>query len=375
MLRYLTAGESHGKALSAILDGIPAGLALNEEIINIDLARRMAGYGRGARMAIEKDKAEITAGIRHGKTIGSPIGLIIWNKDYKIDELPDVLNPRPGHADLSGILKYDFDDARSVLERASARSTAAIVAVGAIAKLLLSQYGIKFFSHVTMLGGITADVEHISFDGISVMAERSSLRCVDSDAEKRMKILIDDAKENGDTLGGVFEVVALGLPVGLGSYSQWDERLDGAIARAVMAIQAVKAVSIGDGIINADKPGSRTHDAIYYNEDSKQYFRKTNRAGGLEGGITNGEPLIVSGFMKPIATLMKPLESVNIKTKEKSFSATERADVTAVPACAVIAEAAIAIEVASIFLKKFGGDSVSEIQRNYTGYLNRLKEK
>ncbi len=373
MLRYMTAGESHGKAMMAVLDGVPAGLKMDPGFIDKELARRMVGYGRGKRMAIEKDKADIIAGCRKGRTIGSPVGLVVRNKDFRIDKLPDVISPRPGHADLGGILKHGFKDCRDVLERASARETVVRVAVGAVAKLILKEFAIRIVSHVTSIGKVEANVSDLVFDDIWRLSERSDLRCADKKAAARMRKEIDKAAKKGDTLGGVFEVIAEGVPPGLGSYAQWDRRLDGALARSVMAVPAVKAVSIGKGIECADLFGSMTHDVIRYNKSRKIFTRVTNNAGGLEGGVTNGSPVVVRGFMKPIATLGAPLESVNIKTKKRSAAATERADVTAVAACGVVAESAVAFEIASAFMEKFGGDSMLEINRNFKGYKDQLK--
>jgi chorismate synthase len=348
MLRYMTAGESHGKGLLSIIDGMPAGLKIDEKFINAELKRRMGGYGRGKRMSIEDDKAEMIAGCRKGTTIGSPIGIMVGNKDHTIDELPDVKCPRPGHADLAGLLKFGFKDARSVLERASARETAARVAAGAVAKLFLKEFKIEVSSNVTMVG--------------------------QAKDEKSIREEIDKAKEAGDTLGGSFEVVAEGVPAGLGSYAQWDRRLDGALARAVMSIPAVKAVSIGDGIESAGRKGSETHDAITYNAKTKGFERASNNAGGIEGGITNGSPVVVNGFMKPIATLREPLKSVDVDTKKEALAATERSDVSAVTACSVVAESSIALEIASAFLEKFGGDSLQQVRKNYEAYLESLKK-
>jgi chorismate synthase len=371
----MTAGESHGKGLMAILDGIPAGLKMDEKFINKELARRMHGYGRGKRMSIEKDTVKVIAGCRKGVTIASPVGLVIENVDHKIDELPAVKCPRPGHADLAGIQKYGFTDARDVLERASARETAIRVAVGAVAKLMLKEFGIEVLSHVTMIGGVEARTEGLSFSQIAKRSDAatSSLRCADKKAEKLMRKEIDKAQKAGDTLGGSFEVMVEGLPPGLGSYRQWDRRLDGALARSVVSIPAVKAVSIGSGIECSARKGSQTHDAIRYDSAKKTFVRLSNNAGGLEGGVTNGALLIVKGFMKPIATLRDPLESVNIDSKKKSAAATERSDVAAVAACGVVAEAAVALEIASAFLEKFGGDSIKEIGRNYEGYKKQVK--
>ncbi|RKY42201.1 MAG: chorismate synthase [Candidatus Makaraimicrobium thalassicum] len=374
MLRYMTAGESHGKGIMAVLDGMPAGLAMDEDFINEELSRRMIGYGRGKRMSIEKDRVDIIAGCRRNLTIGSPVGMMIRNRDHSIDELPDVKCPRPGHADLAGIQKYGLKDARDVLERASARETAARVAVGAVAKLILKEFGMRILSHVTMIGAIEARTEGLSFDELWKLAGGSDLRCADKEAAKRMRAEIDRAREAGDTVGGSFEVIAADIPPGLGSYAQWDRRLDGALARSVMAIPAVKAVSIGSGIESAAKKGSQTHDAIAYDDAGKRFVRSSNSAGGLEGGVTNASSVVIRGFMKPIATLCTPLKSVDIDTKKESTAATERADVTAVPACGVVAESAVAFEIASAFLEKFGGDSMAEVRRNYRAYMEHLRQ-
>ncbi len=377
MLRYMTAGESHGKGMMAIIDGVPAGLGMDVKFIDSELLRRMHGYGRGGRMAIEKDTVEIVAGCRKGRTIGSPIGILVNNKDYKIDELPDVTCPRPGHADLAGIQKYGFSDARDVLERASARETVVRVAVGAVAKLILKEFGIRVLSHVTMIGGVAADVTGLSFDDILKLADpdASEVRCADRRAEKLMCGRIDKAREDGDTLGGSFEVIADGVPPGLGSYVQWDRRLDGALARAVMAIPAVKAVSIGSGIESSGNRGSAVHDPIAYDKGKRSFVRGSNNAGGLEGGVTNGSQVVISGFMKPIATLKTPLKSVDINTKQESSAATERSDVSAVASCGVVASAVVAIEIVSALLEKFGCDSMNEVCKNHTMYVEGLKKK
>ncbi|MBU1656890.1 MAG: chorismate synthase [Candidatus Omnitrophica bacterium] len=377
MLRYMTAGESHGKGMMAIIDGVPAGLGVDIKFINDELLLRMHGYGRGGRMTIEKDEVDIIAGCRKGRTIGSPIGMLVGNKDYKIDELPDVTCPRPGHADLAGIQKYGFRDARDVLERASARETVVRVAVGAVAKLILKEFGIRILSHVTMIGGVSARVTGLSFDDILKLAdpEKSKVRCVDRKAEKLMCEKIDKAREDGDTLGGSFEVIADAVPPGLGAYAQWDRRLDGALARAVMAIPAVKAVSIGSGIKSSGNAGSMVHDPITYDKEERSFVRGTNNAGGLEGGLTNGSQVVISGFMKPIATLKAPLRSVDISTKQESFAATERSDVSAVASCGVVASAVVAIELAAALLEKFGNDSMNEIRENHAAYIEGLKKK
>jgi len=374
MLRYMTAGESHGKGMMAILDGVPAGLVMDEDFINKDLARRMVGYGRGKRMSIEKDMVDIVAGCRRNMTIGSPVGMLVYNKDYKINELPDVKCPRPGHADLAGIQKYDLKDARDVLERASARETVARVAVGAVAKMILKEVGMRILSHVVALGEVEAKTEDLSFDELWELSEASDLRCACPDASKHMRKVIDKAAETGDTLGGSFEVIVDGVPPGLGSYAQWDKRLDGALARSVMSIPAVKAVSIGRGIESSGSKGSETHDEIVYDSVKGIFDRLSNNAGGIEGGMTNGLPVMVKGFMKPIATLGEPLRSVDIDTKTESSAATERADITAVAACGVVAEAAVAFEIASAFLEKFGGDSMAEAKRNYRAYVEHLHQ-
>jgi chorismate synthase len=375
MLRYLTAGESHGKGLIALIDGVPAGLGLKSKDIDIDLKKRMKGYGRGGRMAIEADKSEIIAGCRKGRTIGSPVGILIKNRDFKIDVLPDVFNPRPGHADLAGMMKYAFRDARNVLERASARETAARTAAGSVAKVFLREFGIKVISHVLSVGRIKAGSGKLSFSEVEKMVKRyGRLNCADRNAEKLMCREIDRAKAGGDTLGGSFEILAEGVPPGLGSYSQWDRRMDSSLAGAVMSIPAVKAVSIGRGIEASFETGSAVHDVIMYGKTKKSFSRLTNNAGGVEGGVTNGETLIVRGFMKPIATLASPLGTVNVKTKRKSSASTERSDVCAVGACSVVAEAVVAFEVAAAFIEKFGSDSMSEIKRNYSSYLEELKK-
>jgi chorismate synthase len=375
MLRYMTAGESHGKGLLALIEGVPAGLKLDGRNIDSELKRRMKGYGRGKRMSIESDKAEIISGCRKGRTIGSPVGIFIRNRDFKIDSLPDVLDPRPGHADLAGVMKYSFTDARDVLERASARETASRVAAGAIARTFLGEFGIEILSHVLSVGKVEARSVNLSFNEIRKRtANFGKLNCADPKAEKLMCQEIDRAALKGDTLGGSFEVVVSEVPPGLGSYVQWDRRIDSALAGAIMSIQAVKAVSIGRGIESSGLAGSETHDAIVYDKKKKSFSRSSNNAGGIEGGVTNGEEVRLRAFMKPIATLSSPLDTVNLKTKKPSKASRERSDVCAVPACAVVAEAVTAIEIASAFMEKFGSDSISEIKRNYAGYLKALKK-
>jgi len=375
----MTAGESHGESLVAILDGVPAGLRLDsegKEIITRELAKRMHGYGRGGRMGIETaGNFRVLSGIRKGFTIGSPIGIEIPNKDFKIDSMPEIKAPRPGHADLAGMQKYGLKEARSILERASARETAARTALGAIARVLLMEFGIEILSHVIRIGSVEANTKHLSFDEILELSDmgNSPVRCADKKAEKKMCNEIDKAKKRGDTLGGVFEVIARSVPPGLGSYTQWDKRLDGELARQVMSIPAVKAISIGAGIECATLAGSKTHDPIGYDNEKKRFKRASNNAGGIEGGISNGEQIVVRGFMKPIATLLKPLASVNVDDKSESAAVTERADVSAVAACGVVAEAAVSLTLAGAFMDKFGSDSVGEIHRNYDGYIEQLE--
>ncbi|HZK79250.1 MAG TPA: chorismate synthase [Gemmatimonadaceae bacterium] len=393
MLRFTTAGESHGPALISILEGAPAGIPLLASDIDEQLARRQQGYGRGRRMQIEHDMVELLSGVRAGETIGSPIGMLIRNRDWKnwqeiMDPAPDaegaeprkrvVTRPRPGHADLSGMLKYGRDDARDILERASARETTARVAAGAICRKLLGEIGITIGSHVAELGGIVATTPAEWPDDINAAADKSQLRTLDSDAESRMVDLIDKAKGEGDTLGGVCEVVCRGLPVGLGSHVSWDRKLDGRIGAAMMSIHAVKGVEIGSGFDAARRRGSEVHDEIHVAEDKPlagNLARRTNRAGGLEGGMTNGEPLIVRVAMKPISTLMRPLATVEMKTGEAASAVAERSDVTAVPAMGVIAEAMLAFVVAQAVIEKFGGDSLTELRRNLDGYLGQIAER
>jgi len=373
MLRYLTSGESHGKCMLTILDGMPAGLHIDRSVIDKELSRRMSGYGRGKRMEIESDKVEILSGLRRSVTIGSPIAIMVKNVDQSIDKLPVVLEPRPGHADLSGALKYGFKDIRDVLERASARETVSRVSAGALAKVLLAEFGIRIASHVTVISSVESKARGLGFSQIITMSERSPVRCADPAASNMMCQEIEKAMAAGDTLGGVFEVLISGVPAGLGGYAQWDKRIDGSLAKAIMSIQAVKGVSFGIGFDAARRKGSMVHDEIFYDK-KKGFFRKTNNAGGIEGGMTNGEDIVIRAVMKPISTLKKPLSSVNIKTK-KSISATvERSDVCAVPAAGVIGEAVSAIEIANAVIEKFGGDSLAEIKRNYKGYIEQIKK-
>jgi chorismate synthase len=372
MLRYLTAGESHGKCLIGILEGMPAGLRIDKKSIDQDLARRQKGYGRGARMQIEKDQVQILSGVRKNMTIGSPIALLIENQDFKIDLLPAVVNARPGHADLAGVLKYGTHDIRDVLERASARDTAMQVAVGVLCKRLLAEFKIEILSQVTMIGSINADTEGLSIMQLKARCAKSLLNCADPKREKIMIDAIERAKRAGDSLGGVFEVIALGVPPGVGSYVQPDKRLDGCLAKSLMSISAIKAVEIGLGFLVALRPGSQVHDEIFYRQ-GKGFWRKTNHAGGIEGGMSNGEPIIARCAMKPIPTLSKPLHSVNIRTKNAAKAQVERADVCAVPAASVVGEAQVAITLAKAMTEKFGGDSLPEMKRNFSGYLKQVR--
>lgn len=373
MLRFLTAGESHGKALVGILEGMPSGLRVDNKFIDKELKRRQQGYGRGDRMKIEEDRAQILSGLKEGVTIGSPISILIENKDFSIDKLPELKNPRPGHADLAGLLKYGFKGARSVLERASARETAVRVAIGAICKLLLLEFKIRILSHVVMIGGVDSHTSSLSFDDILKNLSDSKINCADHTSEKLMIEEIDSAREKKDTLGGIFEVMVEGVPPGLGSYVQSDRRLDAALGSAIMSIPAIKAVEIGNGIESAKKLGSKVHDEIFHSK-SKGVYRKTNNAGGIEGGVSNGENIIVRGYMKPISTLMKGLSTIDISTKEAVKAATERSDVCAVPSAGVIAEAVSSLVISNALLEKFGGDAISEIKRNYEGYAAELKK-
>lgn len=388
MLRFLTSGESHGPGLVTIVEGLPAGLAIDFDAITLELRRRQGGYGRGRRMVIETDRAEILSGVRRGKTTGAPVTLLVRNKDWENwqntmhaePQAPPgstganraaVVRPRPGHADLAGALKYDHDDIRDVLERASARETAARVAAGSLARQLLNAVGCEITSHITGIGNVVVtDTAVVPFDAARALAPEAPLRCVDTELEKQMMAAIDAAKEAGDTLGGSFEVIVRNLPIGLGSYVQWDRKLDGRLAQAVMSIQAIKAVSIGDGVDGARRPGSRVHDEIVADSHAAPgdpvIIRPTNRAGGLEGGVTNGEELRVTGYMKPISTLMKPLRSVDLTTLEDAPAAIERSDTCAVPAAAVVAEAMVALVLADALIERFGGDSMLDLRERVT---------
>jgi chorismate synthase len=389
MLRFLTAGESHGRCLTGVIEGLPGGLLIDIAFINEQLHRRQLGYGRGGRMTIERDSVHITSGIRHGLTMGSPIAFTIENKDWdhwqvpmSIEPPPEgsdirrVTHPRPGHADLAGVLKYHTYDVRNVLERASARETATRVAVGAFCRLFLSHFGIRIASHSMAIGTerIAGEYGTVATEKIFDLDPASEVRCADPDAARRMIALIDNAKDAGDTLGGIAEIVAISIPPGLGSHVQWDRRMDAEIAQAMMSIPAVKAVEIGNGIAAAQKPGSAVHDEIFYDAQKKRFYRNTNSAGGLEGGITNGEVIRIKIYIKPIPTLRQALHSVDIRSKDASKASVERSDVCVVPAAGVVAEAMLAIVLTNAFLDKFGGDSLEEVKTNYAGYQRLLNE-
>ncbi|HEY2496283.1 MAG TPA: chorismate synthase [Candidatus Angelobacter sp.] len=392
MLRYYTAGESHGESLVAFLSGIPAGLGIDQTFLDRELWRRQQGFGRGGRMKIETDKAHIISGVRHGKTIGSPIAILLENKDWKNwqESLPieagdpakhkRVASPRPGHADLAGALKYNFPEARYILERASARESAARVAIGAIAKLFLRELGMEVLSHVVAVGKATLDSAEVRWEQLQQLHAKPEvlLNCADPESEQRMKAEVDQALRTGDSVGGVFEVVAHNVPPGLGTFAQWDERLDGLLAQAVMSLQAVKGVEIGTGVESALSFGSAVHDEIGYKKEGEPRFtgftRASNHAGGIEGGISNGQDILVRGYLKPISTLRRPLGSVDFVTREPVKAAYERSDVCVVPAAGVAAEAMVALTLARCALEKFGGDSITETCRNFTGYQQQLRE-
>jgi chorismate synthase len=387
MLRFTTAGESHGRGLVAILEGLPAGLSVNLEQVNHDLRRRQWGYGRGGRMKIEQDQVEVLSGIRHGLTLGSPLALLILNRDWanwtevmsiEAREVApkksrQVKRPRPGHTDLAGGLKFDVRDLRNILERSSARETAARVACGALARQLLAVFGIEIRSHVIQLGGIPETPLELTWSQIESIPDDAPLSCADREVQQRMVQAIDQTREARDTLGGIFEVAARGVVPGLGSHTAWDSKLDGRLAQAIMSIPAVKAVAIGAGVEASSLPGSEVHDEIGYNPETKEFIRATNRAGGLEGGITNGEEVRIRGHLKPLSTLRRPLRSVDIDTKEEESAAFERSDITAVPAAGVIGEAMAALVLAGAMREKFGGDSLGEMKRNFEGYREQLR--
>ena len=386
MLRFFTAGESHGPALTAIVEGFPAGVAVKPEDIDRDLARRQQGYGRGGRMKIERDQVQFRSGIRFGESLGSPITLLVENRDWrnwtgKMSPLAEdrdpkytVTRPRPGHADLAGVLKYDRRDVRDILERASARETTMRVAVGSLAKCLLRPLGIEVRAWVSEVGGIRARHEGLSPDEIFAAAEKSEVRLADPQAEREIIALVDECKKAGDTLGGVVEVVATGLPPGLGSHVHWDRKLDGRLGGALLSLQSAKGVEIGLGFEAARRRGSRAQDEIGWDATDREFRRATNHAGGTEGGMSNGAPLVVRVAFKPLSTLMKPLASVDLATKEETRGVIERSDVMAIPAAAVIAEAVVAFELAGVALEKFGGDGLREILRNSDGYLAQVRE-
>jgi chorismate synthase len=381
MLRFLDAGESHGKCLLGIIEGFPAGLSVNEENINLNLKRRQGGYGRGERMKIEQDRVEILSGLVEGKTIGSPLGLMIKNKDWENwqeKEYPPLNIPRPGHADFAGAIKYGFKDVRKVLERASARQTAMRVAIGSVASSLLEELNIEIYSYVLRIGQVKANRVASFNREVKEEINKSPVYCIDGIASIGMCREIDRAREKGDTLGGVFEVIIIGVPIGLGSYVEWDRRLDARLASAFMSIPGVKAVEIGEGVEASKKKGSAVHDEIFAQEESQKdsfrYYRKTNRAGGIEGGITNGGDVVVRANIKPIPTLINPLRSIDFTTKKETKAIYQRSDICVVPAASVVGEAVASWEIAAAFLEKFGGDSLLEIKENYKNYRKRLQK-
>lgn len=396
MLRYFTAGESHGPYLTMLIDGVPAGFSIDTSKINHDLWRRQQGYGRGGRMLIEKDEVQIRSGIRWGETLGSPVALGIENRDWKNwtkkmsaapedrDEKIAVTKPRPGHADLTGVFKYGRSDIRDILERASARDTVSRTAVGSFCKQLLAPFGIRIMGYIRSIGHVMSDTVGLSYEEVYARSEESPVRAADKRAEEKMIALIEDCRKHGDTLGGIFEVVVLGLPPGLGTHTQWDRKLDGRLARALMSIQAIKGVEIGLGFEMARRRGSQVHDEIFFDpakmvtEGTPRivptgFYRGSNNSGGTEGGMTNGAPLVARVAMKPISTLMSPLQSVDLRSKQPADASVERSDVCAAPAAAVVGESVVAFELAGAFLEKFGGDSLHEIKRNYEGYLEQIK--
>ena len=379
MLRYWTAGESHGKTLIALIDGFPAGVTVDTEPINVELKRRQGGYGRGGRQRIESDAVNVLSGVWRGVTLGSPIALEVPNRDYKLERLDDLPRPRPGHGDLTGAMKY-LGSIRGVLERASARETAVRVAAGALAKQLLAEFGITAFGYVVELGGERIDPVDAPLEKLREIRDQSEVYGLNLDRDAAIKAHIDAAGKDGDTLGGIVEVRVDGLPFGLGTHTQWDRKLDGRLAQAVMAVQAIKGVEIGLGFAAARRRGSQVHDPIQFDESQRDtpnlgYVRPTNNAGGLEAGMTNGQPLVVRAAKKPISTLAKPLESINIQTKQKQEASYERSDICAVPAASVIVENVVAFEVACAVVDKFGGDSLPEMKARYELYLNMAREK
>ncbi|MBN2241318.1 MAG: chorismate synthase [Acidobacteria bacterium] len=389
MLRFLTAGESHGKSLVAVVEGLPGGLAIDEEFINFQLRRRQLGFGRGERMKIERDRIQILSGIRHGKTLGSPVSFLIENRDWAQWQVAmsaqpvsasadtrSVTRPRPGHADLAGALKYQAADIRDILERASARETASRVAVGALCRILLMHFGIQIASHVTAVGNVRIADKFQELKGSEILEidPESSIRCADPEASARMTSAIAASKESGDTLGGEAEIVAVGVPAGLGSHVQWDRKLDGRIAQAMLSIPSAKGLELGWAFAASRSPGSAVHDEIIYDAREKRFHHPTNRAGGVEGGISNGEDIRVRLYLKPIPTLRKPLRSIDVATKRESAAATERSDSCVVPAAGVVGEAMLGYVLADAFLEKFGGDSIREIEFNFMNYLRLVEE-
>ncbi len=389
MFRFETAGESHGECLVATITGLPSGIPISLDKINRELWRRQQGFGRGGRMKIETDTAHIVSGVRHSKTIGAPIAVILANKDWKnwtqsmpvedydgsAEKFKEVKKPRPGHADLIGCIKYDFDDARYILERASARETTARVAVGALAKAYLAEFGIEVLSHVVAVGHETSTYA-ATWEELVTLSQRDEvlLGCVDPETEQRFKAVVDEAYRTGDTVGGIFEVRAHGVPIGLGSHITWDSRLDGKLAQAIVSMQAVKGVEVGYSLEGARSFGSKVQDTIHYDKSERNFFRGANRAGGLEGGITNGQDVIVRGHLKPISTLRRPLESVDLPTRDPALAAYERSDVAVIPAAGVIGEAMVALVLAQAMIEKFGGDSLREAKRNYDNYQTQVRE-
>ena len=396
MLRYVTAGESHGPCLTMVIDGVPAGFPIDVNRINHDLWRRQQGYGRGGRMLIEKDEVQIRSGIRWGETLGSPVALGIENRDWKnwtqkMSPAPEdrnekiaVTKPRPGHADLTGVLKYDRADIRDILERASARDTVSRTAVGSFSKQLLTPFGIRVMGYIRSIGPVEARLDGLTYEEIYARAEESPVRTADKEAEEQMITLIEACKKEGNTLGGIFEVVALGLPPGLGTHTQWDRKLDGRLAQALMSTQAIKGVEIGLGFEMARRRGSQVHDEIFFDPNKMVtegtprivptgFYRGSNNSGGTEGGMTNGAPLVIRVAKKPISTLMSPLQSVDLRSKQQADASVERSDVCAAPAAAVVGESVVAFELAAAFMEKFGGDSLREIKRNYESYLEQIK--
>ena len=389
MFRFETAGESHGECLVATLTGLPAGVPVSVAAVNRELWRRQQGYGRGGRMKIETDAAEIVSGLRHSQTTGAPVAVILRNRDWRnwTEALPvesaqdseekrrPLKRPRPGHADLAGAIKYNYHDARYILERASARETTARVALGALAKQYLAEFGIEVLSHVIQVGPVRLG-RPAEWEELAALSRKEDvlLNCVDAEVEARMKAVVDEAYRTGDTVGGIFEVRAHGVPIGLGSHITWDSRLDGRLAQAILSIQAVKGVMIGEAEAAAEEFGSRVQDTIHYDREARRFTRGANQAGGLEGGITNGQDVVVRGYLKPISTLRRPLESVDLDTREPALAAYERSDVCVVPAAGVIGEAMVALVLAGAMVEKFGGDSLAEARRNFDGYIQQVRE-